>query len=260
MSAAVQLDGAVAELVLDGPPLNLFDSAMTGEVEAAVADIGRLVRDGSVRAVLLRAEGKVFCAGVDVHEFQDLTPAQGSALMSRYLTIVQQVEALPVPTVAAVHGLCLTIGFELALGFDLLLAGDRASFGLVEAKVGLTPGGGGTQRLTARAGAARAAEAVLTGDIYPAEVMERWGVANRVLPAAELLDAARTLAGSLAAGPTRAAGVGKRLVQTARNHGVPAADALTPALTGVPFGTQDLTDGIASLLRDGPGKATFTGR
>jgi enoyl-CoA hydratase/carnithine racemase len=256
----VDLVGDVAEFVLDAPPLNLFDDAMIGGVETALVEIRALVSAGRARAVLFRAEGKAFCAGVDVHEFQGLTRAQGAALMARYLHCTQSLEALPVPTVAAVHALNLTIGFELSLGCDLLLAGTRAKFGLVEATVGLTPGAGGTQRLVGRAGAARAAEAVLTGRIYPAEEMHRWGVVNTVFDDDALLTEARALAGSLAAGPTVAAGIGKRLVLAARDQGIAAADALTPALTGAVFETEDLAAGVASLLENGPGKAVYVGR
>jgi len=169
-------------------------------------------------------------------------------------------ERLPIPTLAVVHALNLTIGFELSLGCDLMWAAEEASFGLVEATVGLTPGGGGTQRLVARAGVARAAELVMTGDIYPATELHQWGVVNRILPSDGLLEQARAFAARLAAGPTAATAVGKRLLQTARDHGVAAADAITPRETGQIFATRDLPAGITSLLTQGPGKATFQGR
>src|SRR5207244_1684128 len=121
----VRRDGAVAEVVLAGPPLNLFDAAMVADVEAAVASL----RGSDARAVLLRAEGAVFCAGVDVHEFQGLSAAEGSLLMARVLGLTRALEALPVPTMAVVHGLNLTIGFELSLGCDLLWAAEEARFG-----------------------------------------------------------------------------------------------------------------------------------
>lgn len=245
----------VAELVLDSPPLNLVDDAMVTDLEAA---LGGLSPDA--RAVLFRAEGRVFCAGVDVHEFLGKDNAHGAALMGRFLALTHALEALPVPTIAVVHGLCLTIGLELVLGCDLLWAAEEASFGLVEATVGLTPGGGGTQRLVARAGVARAAEAVLTGATYPAAEMLTWGVANRVLPRAELLEQARGYAARLAAGPTYAAGIGKRLLRAARDGGVEAADAVTAHQAGLVFETEDLHAGVTSLLANGPGKAVFRGR
>ena|SRR6266516_4506518 len=151
-------------------------------------------------------------------------------------------------------------GFELCLGCDLMWAAEDASFGLVEATVGLTPGGGGTQRLVARAGVARAAELVMTGDVYPAAEMQQWGVVNRLLPAAALLEQARAFAARLAAGPTAATVVGKRLLQVARDHGVAAADAVTAREAGQIFATRDLPAGLTSLLEQGPNQATFEGR
>jgi enoyl-CoA hydratase/carnithine racemase len=277
--AYVTRTGDVAELVISAPPLNLFDDQLATDLEDALDEIIAQCWPGGTtpqnsplpgepippdprwaRAVLLRAEGKVFCAGVDVHEFQDLGPAEGAVLMARFLALVQTLERLPVPTIAVVHALNLTFGFELSLGCDLMWAGQDASFGLVEATVGLTPGGGGTQRLVARAGPARAAELVMTGDVYPAAEMHQWGVVNRILPPADLLEQARSFAARLAAGPTAATAVGKRLLQTARDHGVAAADAITPRETGQIFATRDLPAGISSLLEQGPGKAAFQGR
>ncbi len=257
--------GDVVELVISAPPLNLFDSQLAVDLESALAEVTALcrprsARDGAARAVLLRAEGTVFCAGVDVHEFQGLDTSRGAALMARFLTAVQTLERVPVPTIAVVHALCLTIGFELSLGCDLMWAAEDASFGLVEATVGLTPGGGGTQRLVARAGAARAAELVMTGDVYPAAEMYQWGVVNRLRPAADLLGQARAFAARLPAGPTAATAVGKRLLQAARDHGVAAADAITARGTGQIFATRDLPAGLASLLEHGPRRATFEGR
>ena len=277
--AYVTRTGDVAELVISAPPLNLFDDQLATDLEDALDEIIAQCWPGGTtpqnsplpgepippdprwaRAVLLRAEGKVFCAGVDVHEFQDLGPAEGAVLMARFLALVQTLERLPVPTIAVVHALNLTIGFELTLGCDLMWAAEDASFGLVEATVGLTPGGGGTQRLVARAGVARAAELVMTGDVYPAAELHQWGVVNRILPPADLLEQARSFAARLAAGPTVATAVGKRLLQTARDHGVAAADAITPRETGQIFATRDLPAGISSLLEQGPGKAAFQGR
>jgi len=261
--AYLERAGDVAELVISAPPLNLFDRQLAADLESALAEVTALCRpgaEGAARAVLLRAQGQVFCAGVDVHEFQDLSTSQGAVLMARFLALVQTLERVPVPAIAVVHAMNLTIGFELSLGCDLMWAAEEASFGLVEATVGLTPGGGGTQRLVARAGAARAAELVMTGDVYPAADMHRWGVVNRILPAAGLLEQARAFAARLAAGPTAATAVGKRLLQTARDHGVAAADAITPREVGQIFASRDLPAGLASLLEHGPRQATFEGR
>ena len=264
----VERDGDVAVVVLDAPPLNLFDESVFAGYEAAVTELVALTEPGRpdrARAVLLEARGKVVSAGVDVHHFQAIAegpdPAgRGTALWARLIRLAQTLEDLPVPTVFAAHGLTLTAAFELALACDLLVAAERASFGLVEIVVGLTPSMGGPQRLAERAGPARAKELIYTGGRYPAAELERWGVVNRVLPDDGFAEAARAFTAGLAAGPTVAHAATKRLVGTAVRDGVRAADAVMPQLSGPLFATDDLRGAVRSFLADGPGKATYEGR
>jgi enoyl-CoA hydratase/carnithine racemase len=221
--------------------------------------------DGRVRAVLFEARGQVVSAGVDVTFFRDIAegpePARrGAELWARLLKVVQAVEDLPVPTVYAAHGLTLTAAFEISLACDILLAAEKAKFGLVEIVVGLTPSMGGPQRLAERAGPARARELVFTGEHYPAAVLERWNVVNRVLPDEGFADAARAYAHRVAAGPTVAHAATKQLVAAAVRDGARAADVLVPEVSGPLFATDDLRGAVASFLADGPGKATYTGR
>jgi len=119
---------------------------------------------------------------------------------------------------------------------------------------------GGPQRLAERAGPARARELVFTGERYPAAVLERWNVVNRVLPDEGFAEAARAYAREVAAGPTVAHAATKRLVATAVRDGVRAADDAVPALSGALFATTDLPAAVASFLNDGPGKAVHRGR
>ena len=210
-------------------------------------------------SVKLDRDGDVFTGGVDVHVFDDKTPDQAAALFRDLITLVHKLEAMPFPTIASVHGLCLTAGLELALGCDLLLAAEGARFGLVERVVGLTPSMGGPQRLVERAGPARARELVYTGALYDAATLERWNVVNRVLPAEGFDEAALEFTRDLAAGPTVAHAATKRLVRAALEGGAPAADALVPEVAGALFDTADLTNSVQSFLSEGPGKATFNG-
>jgi enoyl-CoA hydratase/carnithine racemase len=264
----VERDGDVAVVVLDHPPLNLFDEAVFAALEEVLAELRSLTDPTApdrARAVLFEARGKVVSGGVDVAVFAAVAEGEdpvphGSALWRRLLRLVHAVEDLPVPTVFAAHGLTLTAAFELALACDLLLAAERASFGLVERVVGLSPSMGGPQRLAERAGPARAKELVYTGGRYPAATLERWDVVNRVLPDEGFAAAARDFVRDLAAGPTLAHAVTKRLVTTAVREGVRAADDITPPVSGQLFGSADLAGGVASFLRDGPGRATFEGR
>jgi enoyl-CoA hydratase/carnithine racemase len=154
-------DGDVAELVLDAPPLNLFAHDALEGLENA---LGALEATPS-RALLVRADGDVFSAGADVHVFEGLDAANAAAYTRRLLALTQRVEDLPLPTLAVVHGLCLTAGLELTLACDLLWAGAGVQFGLVEQVVGITPLMGGTQRMAERAGTARTREFVMTGGL-----------------------------------------------------------------------------------------------
>jgi enoyl-CoA hydratase/carnithine racemase len=181
-------------------------------------------------------------------------------MFSQLVAAVRRLEALPMPTLALVHGLCLTAGLEIALGCDMIWAGESARFGLVEAVVGLTPGAGGTQRTAERAGPARAREFVMTGGVYEAEAMERWNVVNRVVPDGDLLEKGMRFAQRLAAGPTRAHAATKKLVRAYLEGGVDKADRETPRVAGALFETEDLKRAVDSFLAEGPGKATFAGR
>jgi enoyl-CoA hydratase/carnithine racemase len=245
--------GDVIELIWAAPRLNLFTAAVADEFESA---LGQLPDDA--RALLFRAEGTVFCGGVKVQEF---TVVDGTAFSRRLLALVQRIESLPVPTIAVVHALNLTIGLELALGCDFIWASEQARMGMVEATVGIAPAAGGTQRLAARAGIGRAAEMVLTGGTYDAADLARWGVVDRLVPAEDLLPLAREFAARLAAGPTAASNVSRALLRTARDRGIAAADAVTPELAGPILTSDDAAIGIKSLLEAGPGaQPRFAGR
>ncbi|MBA3907069.1 MAG: enoyl-CoA hydratase/isomerase family protein, partial [Pseudonocardiales bacterium] len=218
----IERDGDVAVVIVDKPPLNLFDEDVFSAWEQVVSELVVVTdpaRADRARAVLVEARGKVVSGGVDVALFAEIAEgpdavARGGALWRRLLRIAQTLEELPVPTVFAAHGLTLTAAFELALACDVLLAAERASFGLVEIVVGLTPSMGGPQRLAERAGPARARELVFTGERYPAAVLERWNVVNRVLPDDGFAEAAREYARRVAAGPTVAHAATKTLVAT----------------------------------------------
>lgn len=249
-------DGALAVLTFDAPPLNLFDAPLIDALEQAVAALAA----DPPRGLLVRAEGRMVSGGVDVHLFEGLDADAGAALWRRLLAIVHTVEELELPTVFAAHGLCLTAAFELALGCDLLLAAESARFGLVETVVGLTPSMGGTQRLAERAGVARAREIVMTGELFAAVALERFGIVNRVLPDDGFDAAARAFAKRLAEGPTRAHAATKKIVRAQIEGGARAADAVVPDVAGALFATDDLRAAVRSFLEHGPGHARYSGR
>ncbi len=238
--------GDVGEIVIADPPLNLFGLDLSRELAAAAAAAG----ESGARAILVHAEGDNFSAGANVEMFLGRDQAAARELLGE----------LEVPLVAAVQGLCLAAGLEVALSCDLIWAAEGTQLGLVEGVIGATPFGGGTQRLVARAGAGRAAEAVLTARAYPAETMLEWGVVNRVVAADELLGKARSFVERLARGPTLAHAATKRMIRLAVDDGVDAADAALPDAGATVMASEDLQDGARTLLEQGPGHATFQGR
>ncbi len=250
-------ESGLAVLTFDSPPLNLFDQRMIDDFAAAVDELAA----APPRGLLIRAEGRVVSGGVDVHVFKGLDPEQGSALWDELLGMIDKLEALPAPIVFAAHALTLTAAFEISLACDLIVASPRAKFGLVEKVVGLTPSMGGTQRLAERAGSGRAREFVMTGEIYPAEELERWGVVNRIFPEEEFEQRSRALAAELAAGPTRAHTMTKHVLKRFREGGIPAADEAIRVDAADLFATEDLQNAVDTFLEHGgPGHAEFEGR
>src|SRR3954465_9980803 len=254
--ARYETDGDVAEIVISNPPLNLWGPPLITDIE----DGGGRAAAGRPAALLVRAEGGVFSAGVDVHVFEGLDAQSATALTERLLRLTHALEDLPLPTLAVAHGLCLTAGLELSLACDLRWAAGGVQFGLVEKVGGITPLMGGTQRMAERAGTARAREFVMTGRLYDAQTLHGWGVVNRVVAAEDLLEKARRFAAELAAGPTVAHAATKAIVRAQADHGTRGADARAAELTSHLFETDDCRNAVQTFLRQGPGKATFTGK
>jgi enoyl-CoA hydratase/carnithine racemase len=255
----VEREGDVAVVVLSNPPLNLFTDTSFGELMACIDE----VEGSGARALVWRAEGEIFTGGVDVNAFQRVVEGgseAATAMAGPLIEAVRRLEELEIPTLALVHGLCLTAGLELSLGCDIIWAERSSRFGLVEAVVGLTPGAGGTQRMAERAGPGRAREFVMTGGLYEAATLESWGVVNRVVDDGTVTEKGMRFAGRLAAGPTLAHAATKRIVRAYLRGGVDRADEVTPEQFAGLFASQDLRGAVRSFLAEGPGKATFDGR
>jgi enoyl-CoA hydratase/carnithine racemase len=247
----------LAVLTLDSPPLNLFDRAMIDAIDAATVDLS----DDPPRALLIRAEGRAVSGGVDVHIFAGLSQEQGNLIWDELLRTIERLEALPAPIVFAAHALTLTAAFEISLACDLIVATPKAKFGLVETVVGLTPSMGGTQRFAERAGSGRARQFVMSGGIFDAATLERWGVVNEIFEADEFEARTRALAEQLAAGPTQAHAMTKHILRRFREGGIPAADEAVRTDAAALFETEDLQNAVKTFLEHGgPGHAEFKGR
>ena len=204
----VSVDGGVARVELDRPPVNAFDLSL---VEALGAAVER-VRGSDARVAVFSGRGPSLAAGGDIKfVFARTSDGDVDALRTFFSSIQRvfaEIERLPMPTVAVVHGMTLGGGFELALACDLRVMAADAQVGFPEATIGLLPGAGGTQRITELVGRARALELMLTGRRLGAAEAEALGVVNRVAPADGLGEATDALVnGVLAATPAAAAAI-----------------------------------------------------
>ncbi len=226
--------------------LNALNAAVVSELGGAFAEAAA---DPAVRAVALTGAGeKAFVAGADIGEFVGLTAEAGQELSRRGQRLFAAVAAMDKPVIAAVNGLALGGGCELAMACHLRIAASGARFGQPEVKLGLIPGYGGTQRLPRLVGRARALELLLTGATIDAATAHAWGLVNRVVEPAALHDAAQALAREILAVAPLA--VARCLEAVDVGHDLPLAEALRheAALFGLCFATRDAGEGIAAFL------------
>jgi enoyl-CoA hydratase len=194
MDLAIEPRDGWVRLVLNRPDRrNALDTAL---LAALAAELSRLAADASCRAVVLTGAGGNFAAGADIGEIAGKTSAEAAADPRKDHWAA--IRAFPTPLIAAVDGLALGGGFELALMADLMVLGVTAKVGLPETNLGLIPGAGGGQRLLARVGPARAARMILTGEVIDAATAHAWGLAAWLAPGGALPEA-EALAARLAA-------------------------------------------------------------
>src|SRR6478609_8272462 len=211
-----QANADVAVLTLSNPPANLFTLEVGKDIQSGI----ERAREEGARAMVIQADGAVFSGGADVSLFKDRSLEEAGELMVGFMPVLAAVEDAPFPVIAAVHGICFAAGLEIALACDLIVAAEGTQFAQVEAKIGAATFLGGAYRLAQRAGTARAFEITFSGEYFDAATFERWNIVNRVVPAGELDARALQWARRLAAGPTAAHAVTKRLVRHATDQGV----------------------------------------
>ncbi|SHH31360.1 enoyl-CoA hydratase/isomerase family protein [Streptomyces sp. 3214.6] len=242
--------GDVAVVTVANPPANLFTAGVMEGLSASL----RRARDEDKRALVIQADGAVFSGGADVALFKGTSAVQAREIFEEGTALIAAIEDAPFPVIAAVHGLCLAAGLELALASDLIIAAEGTQFAQVEALIGATTFLGGAYRLAERCGSARALEITFSGQQYPADTFERWNIINRVVPAEQLRDEALAWAQRLAKGPTRAHAVTKRLVQYALTHGPREADRFLLDGATPLFDTRDMQHAVDLMLTQGSRK------
>jgi enoyl-CoA hydratase/carnithine racemase len=253
----VERDGAVAVVTVNRPAvLNALNTLTIAEIERTMI---ALRDDPSVRAIVLTGAGeKAFVAGADIKELSTLSPVAGQAYARAGQRVFDLIENLGKPVVAAINGFALGGGCELAMACTLRLAAETAKLGQPEVRLGLIPGFGGTQRLSRLVGKGRALQIILTGDPIDAQEAWRIGLVNRVVPAADLLAEAKSLALALAG----RAPIALRYAIDAVNHGLEATFAegcvLEASLFGLVASTDDMREGTQAFIEKR--RADFKGR
>ena len=255
---STERDGAVAVVTIDNPPLNALSAPLLEELEA---EIERLDSDDGAHAIVLNGAGeRAFVAGADIKEFPSLRAAAtdngGSARGIQKLG--HRMDAAHTPFVAAIRGFCLGGGLELAMCCDIRIAADGAQLGQPEIKLGLIPGGGGTQRLPRLVGLGRAQLLNMTGDFIDAATAYDWGLVEKVVPADQLLEEALTIARAIAARSPVSIGVLRELARTTRD--LPLEEGLRREADGFRrcLASEDGAEGVAAFLEKR--EPQFTGR
>ena len=238
-------DGGVLVLTLNRPDvLNALDAALKRALLDALKAAGR---DRDVRAVVLTGAGRAFSAGQDLRERRDGKIDYAATLRADYNAIVTAMRRLEKPIVAAVNGVAAGAGFSLALACDVRIAAEGATFAAAFGRVGLVPDSGMTWFLPRLVGPARAAEIVMLGEPVDAATAERVGLASRVVAPAELLAAARELAGRLAASSPLALALTKRALNRTWESDLEAALEHEAALQGIAGRSADHAEGVAAF-------------
>ena len=248
-SILLKAENGIAEIRLNRPQVL---NALNEDLARRFADaLLALKGDRAIRAVLIRGEGRGFCAGGDVATFST-APDALDRLIRQFHRVVELLTSLPMPTVAVLHGAVAGAGLSLSLACDFAIAADTAKFTLAYAKLGATPDGGSTWSLPRLVGIRKAMEIAFLSEVFSAEEALRLGLVTRVVPAAAVHDEGVAFARRLADGPTTAFGRTKQLIYKSFEADLEQQLEAERALLVASQETSDFKEGIAAFLGKRP--------
>jgi enoyl-CoA hydratase/carnithine racemase len=253
----VEVADQIATIRLDRPKMNALNAQVQTEIAAAATQV---TGDDAVRAVIIYGGERVFAAGADIKEMASLSYAEMAARSLPLQASFTAIASIPKPVIAAVTGYALGGGLELALCADFRVLGESAKVGQPEIQLGIIPGAGGTQRLPRLIGPARAKDLIFTGRHVDAAEALAIGLADKVVPDAEVYQAAQRLAAKYAAGPALALRAAKQAIDRGLEVDLATGLEIERLQFSSLFATQDQKTGMHSFMEAGPGKAVFEGR
>jgi enoyl-CoA hydratase len=242
----LEKEGPVAVLKINRPQaLNALNEMTLMELMAAVKE---LEDDMSIKAVILTGEGKAFIAGADIKHMSDLTPLMAKKFADFGHQVLNMIEASRLPYIAAVNGFALGGGCEVLMACDIVYASSRAKLGQPEINLGISPGFGGTQRLTRHIGRMRAKELLLTGDNINAQQAYELGLVNKVCDPEALMGEAMELASKIASKSAVQVSFIKALVNKGADIDLSTANALEVSYFSSSFSTHDQKEGMKAFI------------
>lgn len=239
-------EGGVAVITLNRP--ESFNSISRSMLAALYDAVMELRFDEEIRTVIFTAAGdKAFCSGADLKERSTMTMPEVRKYIHTIRSLFALIEDMPMPTIAAVNGIALGGGTELALSCDLRIVADTAKMGLTETSLAIIPGAGGTQRLPRIVGMARAKELIFTAERIDAARAQEIGLANRVVPIAGLMDASLEMAAKIAANGPVAIRMAKRSIDKGMQMDLASAMAFETTCYDVLIPTEDRLEGLQAF-------------
>lgn len=243
----IEKENHMAVISINNPPLNVLSKKVFQELDKAFSE---LEDDQEVVAILITGAGnQAFVAGADIKEFPELMGKANTieSIMEGH-KVLNAIDKFPKPTIAVLNGLTFGGGCELALACDIRIAEEHIQIGLPEVKLGLFPGGGGTQRLPRLVGAAKAKELMFTGDPITADVAERIGLVNQVVPIGEGMNAAKKLSSKITRHSLQALSRIKMAVDQGLEKSLEDGIELEATLFAEVFQTEDIKEGVQAFI------------
>jgi len=244
--ASLTIEDGIATVVINHPPVNSLSTPVIKDLMGAFNEIKA---DPSAKAVIITGAGMFFVAGADIREIAEIKDAQqGAALARQGERFFRDIELMDIPVIAAINGMCLGGGTEMAMACHMRIASDRAKIGQPEINLGIIPGFGGTQRLPRLVGTGKALEIILSGEPVTAAEAKAVGLVNRVVPEAEVMKQAKGLAQRIASKSKQAIVRSMKAVRDGCAMSLEDGLLLENRLFGELCETKDMREGVTAFL------------